>query len=1042
LYGEDQLIRTRFLMPRPKRSFIARDRLHALLADLVEFPVTEVIAGAGYGKSTVIAEFLTTRDWPILWYALSERDSDPQVFAIHLAHLFHRQFPGSADRALALLANPGGAVRHGAAAIEALADALLDHLDSDAVLVLDDGHLLSGHPDTLDLLNQLILHLPPFLHVVLASRQRLELPDLARWRLEGDVLSLDQGALSFDETEIDRLFKETYGRSLSESELRALAHLTEGWPMALPLFAQRWQPGTPLATDLTFSQRDLFDYLAREVTASLSEQDISFLLMTSVLSKLDPPLCAALTGVDQPDLVLRRLSDEGLPLIPLGDRQFRYHHLFREFLLAQLAAGGDPAAVHRAAADAWLAFGDPEEALEHLRLGSDLERANQLLAGLAPGMVARGQFGQLIAWAEHLPDPDWERYTGLVAAIGQAFRLSSRFDEAIAWFDRALARAPVPEARIPWLVGKAQVFLDTVHPAPAESLLTEALALTTQDAPRAHIQSLMAENRLNAGDLAGAARLLAAESATVASNLTTAARVHLRSGRLGEAMAMLRQGLADPCTATARAQREAPLVLAFLAAVTGEVAEATAMATQGLERAREQGARFTEGVAHIRLGHAHWLSGELEAAQGSYRQAIAIAESLGVERLEAEAYMGLALTNLERGNLQEALGNVRSGQEIAQASGDGWLSAVLTLVTGRILVQQSDAAAADRLATAEAGFAEAGDDFGRTLARAWRLELARRQGDRADIAARQRDLDALIQAHGYAFLRSKRTLLGPTPSGMAAPVFAEPPIDLDGPPTPALKIVTLGAFRVERDGVPLGDRAWGREKARQLLHLLVAYRGTMLPKARIIDLLWPDLDFQTADTTFRVVLNALNKALEPDRPAGRPTRFVLRDGLQYGLAMGPELWIDATEFERGLKEAEALESSGSDATGRYREALGLYGGDFLAAFTDYDQWCEQERTRLADRFSAAALRLARLLAGQGDTAGCLEWALKLIEQDRTSEEAYRLAMTAYYVTGDRPMALKTYERCVQALEAELDVPPMPATNELFERISALAPVTW
>jgi DNA-binding SARP family transcriptional activator len=188
-----------------------------------------------------------------------------------------------------------------------------------------------------------------------------------------------------------------------------------------------------------------------------------------------------------------------------------------------------------------------------------------------------------------------------------------------------------------------------------------------------------------------------------------------------------------------------------------------------------------------------------------------------------------------------------------------------------------------------------------------------------------------------------------------------------------------------------------------------------------------------------VALNALNKVLEPERKGGTP-RFIQREGASYGLIPGPDVWIDAAEFERLLEAAQAMEALGEDPTELYREALELSEGDFLADYPQYDAWCERERERLADRYKEAALKLARLRFLAGDDLGAATWAQRLIERDVCAEEAYRIAMAAQYRQGDRPMALRTYDRCVIALDEELGVDPMPETQRLYERITRLEPL--
>ncbi|HEY9723982.1 MAG TPA: BTAD domain-containing putative transcriptional regulator, partial [Oscillatoriaceae cyanobacterium] len=306
------------------------------------------------------------------------------------------------------------------------------------------------------------------------------------------------------------------------------------------------------------------------------------------------------------------------------------------------------------------------------------------------------------------------------------------------------------------------------------------------------------------------------------------------------------------------------------------------------------------------------------------------------------------------------------------------------------------------------------------------------------LQARMRELRALLQRHGYDFVLERPTLLGfetaeamrnfreqAIAHGVPEPLFtAEAPTRAE-----SLRIRTLGAFRVTRGQTPLSDRDFGREKARQLLHVLAAHSGEWLPKTRLIDLLWPEADPDSADGTFRVALNALQKALEPDRPSGKPGRYVLKQGTSYRLS--EDAWLDAREFERLLAAADAFEDEA--AIPLYREALTLCEGPFLAEFPQYDAWCDRERERLAALYREGACRLARLLVDRGD-AEAASWAERVLEREPCAEEAARALMTAQAHAGDRAQAIRTYDRLVVALDEELDVDPMPETQQLYERL--------
>jgi DNA-binding SARP family transcriptional activator len=639
--------------------------------------------------------------------------------------------------------------------------------------------------------------------------------------------------------------------------------------------------------------------------------------------------------------------------------------------------------------------------------------------------------------------------------------LTSRFEAALDWYDRAYrGYGSNAEGRSRAQASKALVYLDTLQPAKASMHLEEALAETQDLDRRTELLVMLAENKLNQGDAAAAEALFREARERLPEISEQSARIFLRTGRLQEARAVLQAALSqprDPAAGT-KAHREASLVLSLIEALQGEPRAARELASRGLERAREQGALWTEAVALIRLGHAALLEGQLEEAEGVYREAIALARAIGIPRLKAESVMGLAFVAGRRGDLSLAETHAKDGLSIAKETGDAWLCAMLSLAQGSIYVAHGDPRAERWLMQAQSGYEQCGDPFGMTLVALWSARLAMALGEGKAVLTRIRRVLELLKRHDVAFLLSKPTLLGFADAAQAqaflgsaldrgiapallSPWLSEAGLVVEAPPLreDALRIRTLGAFRVWRGQEEIGGRAWGREKARQLLHLFLAQRGQMIPKPRIIDTLWPDLDLGAADGTFRVALNALNKVLEPERKGGMP-RFIQREGANYGLVVGSDVWIDAAEFERLLDAAQAMEALGENPMELYQQALELSEGEFLAEFPQYEAWCERERERLADRYKEGALKLARLYFAQGDDTGAALWAQRLIERDRCAEEAYRIAMAAQYRQGDRPMALRTYDRCVVALDEELGVDPMPETQLLFDRITRLEPL--
>ncbi len=254
----------------------------------------------------------------------------------------------------------------------------------------------------------------------------------------------------------------------------------------------------------------------------------------------------------------------------------------------------------------------------------------------------------------------------------------------------------------------------------------------------------------------------------------------------------------------------------------------------------------------------------------------------------------------------------------------------------------------------------------------------------------------------------------------------------------ALRIQTLGMFRVWRDDTLLPNVVWKREKAQRLFQFFITLRLNdshhLLPKERIVYELWPTLDEQRADRDFKVALNALNDALEPDRPPRTLSQFIVRHGMAYGLNPEATIRIDAEVFRTGLRNAARQERDDIDAAiDTYRDAIDRYAGDYLPDAL-YEDWASLERERMQTLYLSGAMRLATLLIRQDAYQEAIHLCQSVLMIDRYWEEAYRLMMISHALRGNRPLAMRVYTQCKDALADGLDLDPMPETTELYHRI--------
>jgi LuxR family transcriptional regulator, maltose regulon positive regulatory protein len=421
----------------PRQGIVSRHVLVDRLLDAAA-PIIAIVAPAGYGKSTVLGEFVERSTLPAVWLSLDEGDNDPASLMGYLAAALSQveAIDAPAIRSLTsptVFATPAALSRFGS---------VVSGITRPFVLVIDNLEAVHNQPCK-DAIVELALRLPVGSRLALASRSTLPLP-MGRLRGRGLVVDLGVDDLAMDRTEAEALLAGAEVE-LSEPDLVALLQHTEGWPVGLYLAALAIQAAAPDGhPGVAFSGDDrlMADYLGSELLARLSPRVALFLMRTSVLERLSGPLCDAVLARSGSHQVLESLEESNLLLIPL-DRQrhwYRYHHLFRQLLRAELMRS-EPCLVpllHDRAAT-WLeANGLPEAAVDHALAAGDADRAARLVSGLAQGTYAAGRVETATGWL------DWferngtiERYPhiAILGAIAEA--LLGRPAGADRWADAA-----------------------------------------------------------------------------------------------------------------------------------------------------------------------------------------------------------------------------------------------------------------------------------------------------------------------------------------------------------------------------------------------------------------------------------------------------------------------------------------------------------------------------------------------------------------------------------------------------------------------------
>lgn len=650
----DILLQTKLHIPSLRSNFIPRPRLIDRLTAGLDGRLILLSAPAGYGKTTLVTEWLTSlvsepsppgraEEVKVTWLSLEDADNDPTRFLAYLVAAIQQIYSGFGESIGALLrsAQPPPA--------EIILTALVNELAANPapfILVFDDYHVIHTLPIHQQL-TFLLEHQPSHMHLVLMTREDPLLP-ISRLRARGQVLEIRQEDLCFTVPETTDFLKQVMGLDLSSENVAALEQRTEGWIAGLQLAALSMQGiGDPegFIRDFTGSNRYVLDYLIEEVFKRQSVEVQDFLLKTSILERLCEPLCDSVIGgqfsgtgqgkgnssiiehqsrLNGSQAILEYLDHSNLFIIPLDQSRkwYRYHHLFSELLRLRLRASPayDGISLHQRASRWYESQGLFRDAVEHSLLAQDWGNAARLIGAASDGMLKGGETVTLLRWFGKLPREVACANPNLCLVYAWAALMTSQFEIAAPLLDHAEHLA---EPGSPFLgqVAAAQAFL----------------ARSKRDNPRAIEKSEQALALLPEADIAN--------RGIIAMNLGLA---YWHEGHLAEAEPMLLQAC-DLCSKTGNhfAFLTAQLFLVKVSASRGKIHQAAEMAEQ-LIRAGGQVPILCLAYYDLAVIHHEWNN--LQKAWECCEQGFTLSERSGNLEFQQAGYLLRAILAHARGD--------------------------------------------------------------------------------------------------------------------------------------------------------------------------------------------------------------------------------------------------------------------------------------------------------------------------------------------------------------------------------------------------------
>lgn len=443
------LLSTKFHIPKTDAGTVSRPRLIDKLSRGIGHRLTVVSAPAGFGKTTLLSEWVGNSGHPTIWLSLDANENDPTQFWLYFIGALQRLESHLGAAAVDMLQTvPPPPLQ---AVLTTLINEISDKLP-EFLIVLDDYHLITSRPIH-DALTFLLDHVPPNMHLVIAGRADPQLP-ISRLRANSQLTELRADDLRFTKEETEALFHKLMVTGLPEEDISVLVARTEGWIVGLQMAALSMkgrQDSSKFVATFSGSNRYILDYLTDEVLTRQENKMQSFLLQTSILERLNGSLCDVVTGRSDGQQMLEQLEEANLFVTPLDDerRWYRYHQLFADLLRNQLMrTQSELSRVLYLRASAWFEKeGLITEAIQYALAGDDPEKAAKLSESIAMELIAQNRAATVSEWMSRLPEDLIVRHPKLYIAGAWASLAMRRFDDVEKFIRQASIHLPFNETQ-------------------------------------------------------------------------------------------------------------------------------------------------------------------------------------------------------------------------------------------------------------------------------------------------------------------------------------------------------------------------------------------------------------------------------------------------------------------------------------------------------------------------------------------------------------------------------------------------------------------
>jgi len=1043
------VLETKLILPDPKPKLLSRPRLLSQLDKNIDKRVILIIADAGYGKTTLISQWLREQNIPFLYYNLDKDDGEPGSFLAHFIHGLRKVRVDLGDQTRRLMSSGMEMIGNFEPLVGTLINEIEEKIKDEVLIVLDDYHNLPKNSLVHSVVEYLINHTPQNLHIIISSRSYPPLSALPRLSAKTELFELHRDDLRFTREELRTFLESVYRITLTEGEIKDLDKMTEGWITGIQILLQRAHlkgEGLTSLVDGTISfDSSLFNYFVSEVVKQEPPKVQRFLKSTSILRVITPAVCDHILAIDNSKAILKGLERRCIFLFKVEREGYRYHPLFRDFLL-NLLHEGEKKALYLKAGDYYRNEGRYREAIEYYLSGCDYKEALRLIKRIAPEQMRRAGFSRLKGWLTQIPSKIIMRMPWFLTLQGNICLEEGAYEKAELFYERAvsilrkkvkrksgiLAEIFLQQGVIRWRKGEYKSALKKLR-------LARKYCPKTQKKTMGHILNLIGitwtsfnkeRNALNY--LRKALQYMRSldqpyGSFLVEHNILTlfhdnakksyegyrslitriddhyywgvgivfnnAMRSALDYGDYRWAEQCLQRGW-DLC----RGYHD-PQSLAALHCGSGIL---------HIEKGNWSRARHHLMRSFELLSKLGWLKAQenvlLETSRLYRYQSDFESASKTLDQIRENIYKGgkpcsvnyqfeLILLNLARGDVERLPRMVRGLMKLAEQSGKKRKLFFALLASAAVFWHLNKKQRAKR-------------DFIQMV------RLAQRQGYEGILSLEIRHTQPLRDLAITVVKEGER--LG----------FLKDLLRRYSLTTEVISVRLLGDFELQVDGVNLIKKL-KRRTTRAILAYFLLHPKRGFTWEEIASWVWPESAPAVAHQMFKTGLWEIRNCAPELKSVIRYTHG------RYTLNPEVKLWVDVWEFERLLRDV-SLSSTIEEKEKSLERADNLYRGPLLSDL--YYTWVEDYRNALKRIFVEVLGELARSYARKEDYEKSVSYCVRALKIDRLNEDIHRLLLRNYISLGQKAKALKHYEDLREMLHKELNCEPSTKTKALIKSL--------